>query len=145
MDAAVTVLLTGRVGLFVRLPGLPGSRPALLDALHTYADRLGEEPGTELFIVSLDPADPAALAQYAAAVSTPGNALYRQYLTTVQFAARFASSAAQIFTVEDTLRADGLDPSPVSPDHLAIRVSGTAGQFASAFACATLNWKTVTK
>jgi quinol monooxygenase YgiN len=58
MDAAVTVLLTGRVGLFVRLPGLPGSRPALLDALHTYADRLGEEPGTELFIVSLDPADP---------------------------------------------------------------------------------------
>jgi quinol monooxygenase YgiN len=58
MDEAVTVLVTGRVGLFVRLPGLPGSRPALLDALHTYADRLDEEPGTELFIVSLDPADP---------------------------------------------------------------------------------------
>ena len=59
MDAAVTVLVTGRVGLFVRLPGLPGARPALLDALHTYADRLGEEPGTELFVVSTDPADPA--------------------------------------------------------------------------------------
>jgi quinol monooxygenase YgiN len=58
MDQPVTVLLTGRVGLFVRLPGLPGSRPALLDALHTYADRLAEEPGTELFVVSVDPGDP---------------------------------------------------------------------------------------
>ena len=58
MDQPVTVLLTGRVGLFVRLPGLPGSRPALLDALHTYADRLAEEPGTELFVVSVDPSDP---------------------------------------------------------------------------------------
>jgi len=58
MDQPVTVLLTGRVGLFVRLPGLPGARPALLDALHTYADRLAEEPGTELFVVSVDPGDP---------------------------------------------------------------------------------------
>jgi len=58
MDQPVTVLLTGRVGLFVRLPGLPGSRPALLDALHTYADRLTEEPGTEMFVVSVDPSDP---------------------------------------------------------------------------------------
>jgi quinol monooxygenase YgiN len=58
MDQPVTVLLTGRVGLFVRLPGLPGARPALLDALHTYADRLAEEPGTELFVVSVDPSDP---------------------------------------------------------------------------------------
>lgn len=57
MDQAVTVLLTGRIGLFVRLPGLPGSRPALLDALHTYADRLAEEPATELFVVSVDPGD----------------------------------------------------------------------------------------
>ena len=58
MDQPVTVLLTGRVGLFVRLPGLPGSRPALLDNLHTYADRLAEEPGTELFVVGVDPSDP---------------------------------------------------------------------------------------
>lgn len=58
MDSAVTVLLTGRLGLFVRLPGLPGTRPALLDALHQYADRLAEEPGTELFVVSVDPSDP---------------------------------------------------------------------------------------
>ncbi len=58
MDHPVSVLMTGRIGLFVRLPGLPGSRPALLDALHTYADRLAEEPGTELFVISVDPGDP---------------------------------------------------------------------------------------
>jgi quinol monooxygenase YgiN len=58
MDHHPNVLLTGRVGLFVRLPGLPGARPALLDRLHTYADRLGEEPGTELFVISTDPGDP---------------------------------------------------------------------------------------
>lgn len=57
MAATVTVLVTGRVGLFIRLPGLPGARPAVLDALHTYADRLAEEPGTELFTVSIDPSD----------------------------------------------------------------------------------------
>jgi quinol monooxygenase YgiN len=58
MESAVTVLVNGRVGLFVRLPGLPGSRAALLDALHSYADRLGDEPGTEMFVISTDPADP---------------------------------------------------------------------------------------
>ena len=49
------VLLPGRRSLLVRLNCLPGIRPALLEVLNTYADGLGEEPGTEVFIVSLDP------------------------------------------------------------------------------------------
>jgi quinol monooxygenase YgiN len=53
----VTALLPGRVGLVVRLHAQPGARPALLDALHRYVDRLDEEPGTESFLVSLDPDD----------------------------------------------------------------------------------------
>ena len=32
-------------------------RPALLDVLNSYADGLEEEPGTEMFVVSLDPDD----------------------------------------------------------------------------------------
>jgi quinol monooxygenase YgiN len=56
-DAAGARLLPGRVGLFIRLHGQPGTRPALLDALHTYVDRLREEPGTEGFLVGLDPDD----------------------------------------------------------------------------------------
>jgi quinol monooxygenase YgiN len=48
-------LLPDRLGLVVRLQARPGARPAVLDALHRYADRLDEEPQTELFVISLDP------------------------------------------------------------------------------------------
>ena len=52
-----TALLPGRRSLLVRLTTVAGMRPALLDLLNTYADGLAEEPGTELFIVSMDPDD----------------------------------------------------------------------------------------
>ena len=51
----VQALLPGRRCLVVRLSCKEGLRPALLDALNTYADGLAEEPGTEVFMVSLDP------------------------------------------------------------------------------------------
>lgn len=51
-------LLPDRHGLVVRLQAEPGGRPALLDALHRYIDRLGEEPATEFFCISLDPDEP---------------------------------------------------------------------------------------
>jgi quinol monooxygenase YgiN len=50
-------LLPGRQALLVRLTCHPGSRPALLDLLNSYTDGLAEEPGTEMFIVSVDPDD----------------------------------------------------------------------------------------
>ena len=49
------VLLPGRRTLLVRLNVKDGMRPALLELLNTYTDGLAEEPGTELFVVSLDP------------------------------------------------------------------------------------------
>ena len=52
-----SALLPGRRSLMVRLTANEGMRPALLDMLNTYADGLAEEPGTELFIVSMDPDD----------------------------------------------------------------------------------------
>lgn len=52
-----SALLPGRRSLMVRLTCDEGMRPALLDVLNTYVDGLGEEPGTELFIVGLDPDD----------------------------------------------------------------------------------------
>jgi len=50
-------LTPGRRGMLVRLTASEGMRPALLDAIHRYSDGLEEEPGTELFIVHLDPDD----------------------------------------------------------------------------------------
>jgi quinol monooxygenase YgiN len=55
LDAPRQVLLPGRRSLLVRLTCQAGMRPALLDLLNTYADGLAEEPGTEMFVVSLDP------------------------------------------------------------------------------------------
>jgi quinol monooxygenase YgiN len=57
VDVHSTMFLPGRVGLMVRLPAKPGGRPALLDAVHRFADQLRGTPGTEAFVVSIDPSD----------------------------------------------------------------------------------------
>lgn len=57
MESALTRLLPDRIGLVVRLVARAGMRPTLLDAVHRYTDRLAEEPGTEAFLISLDPGD----------------------------------------------------------------------------------------
>ena len=56
-DEPVQALLPGRRSLLVRLTCKDGMRAAMLDVLNTYADGLDEEPGTEMFVVSLDPDD----------------------------------------------------------------------------------------
>lgn len=48
-------LLPGRQALLVRLNVASGKRTELLDLLNTYADRIGEEPGTEVYTVLTDP------------------------------------------------------------------------------------------
>ncbi len=50
-------LLPGRQGMLVRLQAEEGHRAGLLDVVHRYTDGLGDEPGTEVFIVHLDPDD----------------------------------------------------------------------------------------
>ena len=54
-DQPLGALLPGRVGLFVRLVCKPGGRTAALDAMNRYMDALANEPGTEAFIVAVDP------------------------------------------------------------------------------------------
>lgn len=50
------VVLPGRIGRMVRLIAKPGMRPALLDLVHRYTDRLSnDEPRTEMFVVNVDP------------------------------------------------------------------------------------------
>jgi quinol monooxygenase YgiN len=56
VSAPVDVVLPGRIGRVVRLLAKPGMRPALLDAVHRYTDRLAvDEPRTEMFVVNVDP------------------------------------------------------------------------------------------
>ena len=57
IQAPVDAVLPGRVGLLVRIPTQPGMRPAALDVLNRYVDDLDQEPGTEAFLVCIDPDD----------------------------------------------------------------------------------------
>jgi hypothetical protein len=92
-------------------------------------------PGRPLnLVVGLEPRDPAALAAFAEAVSTPGSPLFRQYLGVAEFAARFASPEAQIAAVRGSLEAQGLEVGPVAANHLTLPVSGTAAAVEAAFA-----------
>jgi subtilase family serine protease len=83
--------------------------------------------------VALKPRSAASLAGYAQAVTTPGNANYRHFLTPQQFRVRFGASAAQVSRVRASLRARGLRPGPISAGGLSMPVVATAGQLERAF------------
>jgi Pro-kumamolisin, activation domain/IPT/TIG domain len=83
--------------------------------------------------VVLAPRDPAALAAFASAVSTPGSPSYRHYLSVHQFDARFGSSAASIAAVRATFANDGLSVGRPATDGLSVPVSGSAAAVSRAF------------
>ncbi len=90
--------------------------------------------GTTLRIgVHLAPRDPQALADFVAAVSTPGNPRYHQYLAKGQFASVFGPTPATIAQVSQALRAAGLTPGKASPDGLSIPVTTTVAKASDAF------------
>lgn len=91
-------------------------------------------PGRVLQLgVALAPRDPAALAAYAAAVSTPGSAEFHRYLTAAEFAGRFGPTKEAVGTVEHAMRAAGLAVTSVSANRLLVQVTGTAGRVEHAF------------
>lgn len=64
VEEPVGALLPGRVGLLVRLVCRPGRRTAALDVTNRYMDDLAAEPGTEAFIVAVDPSESEVLWLY---------------------------------------------------------------------------------
>ena len=83
--------------------------------------------------VALKPRSAASLTAYAQAVSTPGNADYRHFLTPAQFRRRFGATTAQVSRVRASLRAHGLHPGATSAGGLSIPVTATAAQLERAF------------
>jgi subtilase family serine protease len=86
--------------------------------------------GFELVLKLRDAAGAQALVR---AVSTPGSASYRHYLSTAQWEARFSPSASEVSTARSWLRSEGFKVGAVSPDHITISASGTAAQVERAF------------
>jgi subtilase family serine protease len=129
LAACIAVLLAAIVAAPASAAREHGTRIGSAAPLPAASSPLGLLPAaTRLHVtVTLKPRDPAALAAFATAVSTPGSPLYRHYISPAQFAARFGPAPAQIAAVRASLRAHGLDPATPTANGLAIPVAATAG------------------
>jgi subtilase family serine protease len=95
--------------------GIAGTHPAWATA----SARMSSRPvtsGTVTVRVYLAGQDPAGLASYATAVSTPGNALYGHYLTPGQVMARYGPTQAQVSAVSAWLTGAGLSVTAVKDE-----------------------------
>lgn len=112
----------------VRLAGTRSAQAAATPRVGTVnsASRIG-------FTVELALPDRAAAIAFAKAVSTPGTAQFRHYLTPSQWEARFSPTAAQVSAVEAFLRQSGFSVEHVSADRMSVSASGTASQIERAF------------
>lgn len=108
-----------------------GRRPALPEGARFVSQA---PPALRMHVtITLRPRDPAALAAYAQAVSTPGSPQFHAYLTPSAFHRRFGATSAEVGAVRTSLRARGLHPGPVSAGGLSIPVTATAWQLEHAF------------
>ena len=74
-----------------------------------------------------------ALKQFASAVSTPGSASYRKFLTPSQYQARFGATDASVKSVSSYLRSSGLKVTGVGANNRFVTVSGTVKAANKAF------------
>ncbi len=84
-------------------------------------------------VIVLEPNNMAGFAAYASAVSTPGSALYRRYLSPAAFAASFAPTQSTVSEAEASLRSSGLITEPERDHGLIIPFAGTALEVGKAF------------
>ncbi|HYA67110.1 MAG TPA: S53 family peptidase, partial [Acidimicrobiales bacterium] len=85
------------------------------------------------FEVALDPRNIAGAQALALAVSTPGSPSYRKFLTPAQWEAEFSPTPSEVQEVSTWLRSQGLRVRSVTPDRLAIEVSGRTARVEGAF------------
>jgi subtilase family serine protease len=75
------------------------------------------------------------------AVSLPGSASYRRYLTAAQWEARFSPTAAAVSSARSWLASEGFTLGTVSKDRITVSASGTAAQVENAFGTGLENYK----
>ena len=113
--------------------GIAGTHPAWATA----SARMSSQPvssGAVHARVFLAGQDPAGLAAYATAVSTPGNALYGHYLTPAQVMARYGPTQAQVNAVRGWLTAAGLTVTAIKDEMGGyVAVQGSVQSAAHAF------------
>jgi subtilase family serine protease len=112
--------------------------PAAIRAHFAGALNAGSSVSFELVMSLRDAAGAAALAT---AVSTPGNAAYRHYLTAAQWEGRFSPSVSTIATTKSWLVQEGLQVGAIPADRMTIPVTGSVAQIDHAFATTLANYR----
>jgi len=99
------------------------------------ATLLGATPASQKItvVLALPSRDPAGAAAFVAAVGKPGNALFHQYLTPAQYAARFGASSADYTALVAWAQSQGLVPGEVFAAHTVLPLTGTAASLQAAF------------
>ena len=77
--------------------------------------------------------DPKGAAKFAQRVSTPGDALFHQYVTPQEFAARYGANAADYAALKEWAASVGLKVSQESIARTVLTVRGTVGQMQTIF------------
>ena len=75
------------------------------------------------------------------AISSPGSASYRHYLTASQWESRFSPAASEVTSARTWLASEGFTVGAVSRDRITISASGTAAQVEKAFGTTLKNYK----
>src|SRR6201996_1644324 len=115
---AVAVLCAGAIA--AASPGQASPRSAIPNSHPSWASTAQQvsaqtvTTGTVNARVYLAGQDPAGLAAYAQAVSTPGSASYGQYLTPAQVQQRFGPTSTQIDAIKSWLTGAGLTVTAVN-------------------------------
>ncbi len=89
----------------------------------------------------LKPRDNAAVTRFIADVTDKNSPLFHQYLPAGAYASRFGPSSATISAATSVLKADGLQVTGISSDHLLIHFRGTASAIGTAFHTSLENYR----
>ena len=114
----------------------PQAVPHTLPAWTAHAAHLGharDTAGVHARVYLAPQGGLAALQALATQLSTPGSSNYHRFLTTSQYRARFAPTAATVGSVESYLRASGLTVKSVGAGNRFVYVTGTARAARKAF------------
>jgi subtilase family serine protease len=129
----LTVAIIVGVG-FTQIAGAaPAATAALVNSRPSFvaqAKNLGAVEASQSvdFEVLLGLPDESAVEAEVQALSTPGDASFRQFLTPAQFRSAYSPSAAAVSAVESWVRGAGLTVKSVAPSRLYVEVTGTMGR-----------------
>lgn len=119
---------------------LPGSVPSWAVAKNRTASTDPTQQVTFRVYLTYQGGDAAAA--YATAVSTPGSASYRKFLTPAQFRARFSPTQAEVDRVSSWLKSQGFSIGATPANRKYVEATGTLAQAAKAFDTSFAEYRT---